>query len=408
MGGKLQISQVRRLALTPQVRRSLDLLRMEAADLARLLEEEATANPWIALSRPRAQPGFAADTAAPGPGLYTHVLDWIEAHVPPGPDRALALALADALEPTGWLGASPSVVAAQAGASDARVLAMLDRLQQIEPAGLFARTLAECLTLQARAADRLDTAMEAVLSRLDLLARGGAAAVARATSLPEARVAAAVARLREFNPKPGLAFDSALVLPQPPAVPDLLARRDSGQWRATLNAAALPQARLRPGAAAAADDAAHRAADLVAALNRRNRTVLAVADAVLAVQGPALDEGPSALRPLTRAAIAQTSGLASSTVGRALHGVRIVTPHGTFPMAAFFPAALGAEGSAGQAQAALRVLIAAEDPAHPLSDAALTARLTAQGIAVSRRTVAKYRDRLHLAPAHLRKPTAGR
>ena len=407
MGGKLRIAPVRRLALTPQLRRSLDLLRMDAADLARLLDDEAATNPWLVLSRPAVARGSGADIAAPGPGLYTHVLDWIEAHFPPGHDRAMALALAEVLDPTGRLGESPAAVAASAGVAPETLLKVLHQLQRMEPAGLFARDLAECLRLQAQAAGGLDDAMLAVLARLDLVARGGAAVVARAAHLPEATIAAAIARLRRFDPKPGLVFDTSCALPAPRPLPDLLARRVGGTWRAALNATALPHAGLRPGAGPA-DTAARAAADLVAALDRRNSTLVAVADAVLAMQGAALDHGPAALRPLTRAAVAQATGLAASTVGRALHGARIVTPQGTLRMATFFSAALGAEGSAAQAQTTLRALIAAEDPAHPLSDAALTDRLVAQGIAVSRRTVAKYRDRLGLPPAHLRQRTAGR
>lgn len=407
MAGKLRVAPQRRLALTPQVRRALDLLRMDAAALARLLEDEAAANPWLVLTWPRAVGGDMPDVPAPGPGLQAHVQGWIVAQFPPGQDRDLALELAGALEPTGWLGDPPEHIAARLGLPVGRVQEVLTTVQRIEPAGLFARDLADCLRLQAQAAGWLDAAMRALLARLDLLAQSGAEAVARAAGLPRDTVAVAVARLRGFDPKPGLAFDAGHPAPSRTPVADVLAeRRADGTWRAVLNPAALPHAALRAGAGL--DDAAARAAaDLVALLDRRNRTLINIVDAVLAVQGTALERGACAMRPLTRAAIGEATGLAASTVGRALHGVRMATPQGMVEMAVFFPAALGPVGSAAQAQAALRALIAAENRAAPLSDTRLATALVAQGIEVSRRTVAKYRDRLGLPAAHLRKQPVG-
>lgn len=404
LGGRLRVAPVQRLALTPQLRRALDMLRMDATEITRLLEEEAGRNPWLALQRPAGGGGeLPPDAEAPAPGLHSHVSDWIETQFRPGPDLEMAYMLTEALEPTGWLGEPLDQIAARNRVSAERLLAVLARVQRIEPAGLFARDLAECLLLQARAEGLLDSAMQALLTRLDLLARGGAEAVARAARLPVAEIAAAAAHLRGFDPKPGLGFGPVVVAASRNPVPELTAQQEpDGTWRAALNPAALPQAVVRAGASPG-DAAARAAAELVALLQRRNRTLVSIADAVLAQQGPALDQGRSALRPLTRAAIAEITGMAASTVGRALQGARIVTPHGTMTMAEFFPAPLGADHSSAQAENALRALIAAENPAAPLSDSALAEGLARQGIPTSRRTVAKYRDRMGLPPGHLRR-----
>jgi RNA polymerase sigma-54 factor len=299
ISGKLRAAPTRRLALTPQLRRALDLLRMDAADLAQVLEDEAAANPWLVLSWPLAQTGPLPETEARGPGLHAHVLLWIDRQFPPGDDRRLALALAEVLEPTGWLGEMPEQIAARTGQPLGRLRDVLARLQRIEPAGLFARDLAECLRLQAQAAGVLDAAMQAVLARLDLLARGGVAAVAQAAHVPVAELAAAVARLRGFDPKPGLAFEPAPAQVSRRHVPDLVARRnEGGGWQAELHPAALPQLAVRPDAGPG-NAAARDAAALIALVVRRNRTLLTLADAVLAVQGPSLDLGAPALRPLT-------------------------------------------------------------------------------------------------------------
>ncbi|MFN3647276.1 MAG: hypothetical protein ACK4S2_12270 [Gemmobacter sp.] len=391
-----------RPALAVRQRRSLEVLRMDGAALTDLLEAEAARNPWLILNRAGLPEGSAIEPVAPVQGLHGHVLDWIARHITTPQERGVALALADALDPTGWLGEPLPEIARRTGLPLVQVQAVLRRVQQIEPAGLFARDLAECLTLQARAAEMLDAAMQAVLARLELLSRRGAAAVARAAGLPGDAVAQAAARLRGFDPKPGLRFGPAPVAVPPRRAPDLRAARDAaGRWSAALHEGAVPQPMLRAGAAGGPQ--ARRAAELVELVARRNRTLLVVADAILAVQGAALDKGRGALRPLTRATVAEATGLSPSTVGRALNGVRIATPGGVWALADFFPAALGPDASSAGAEAALRRLIAAEDRAAPLSDAALARLLAAEGLSVSRRTVAKYRLRLGLAPAHLRK-----
>lgn len=408
-GGRLRATTTRRLALTPALRRALDLLRMDAEALAAHLDEAAAGNPW--LIRPRQSlTATAPDIAAPGPGLHAHVLGWIAARIPPGVERGIALALAEGLEPTGWLGTPPETVAEALRVPVAAVLAVLQKLQQIDPPGLFARDLAECLRLQAAAEAVLDPAMVALLARLDMLARHGAGAVARSARLPESTVAAAAVRLRRLDPKPGLRLledGAGFTTPWRTSRADLRAvAGPDGRWRAVADGFGPDSLRLRPGAPPG-DPAAQAAAELVAQVDLRRRTIETVADAILAVQGAALTDGRGALQPLTRAAIAAETGFAASTVGRAIKGVRIVTPLGVWPLATFFTAALGAVASAAQAETAVRALIAAEPPARPLSDAMLARALAAQGIAVSRRTVAKYRDRLGLPPAAARRRPAG-
>ena len=401
LGSGLRASVTRRLALTPALRRSLALLAMDAEALDRLLDETAATNPW--LIRYPAPAALLPDGPAPGPGLYAHVLDWIARTLPDAPRTAIALTLAEGLEPTGWLSVTPEAVATRLGQPVETVRQVLATLQRIDPPGLFARDLAECLRLQAVALGLLDESMEAVLTRLDLLARKGSAAVARAARLPEAVVAQAVAHLRGFDPKPGLRLGPPDPVALPRAtLPDLQAvQGPDGRWRASAAGAGRHIA-LRPGATPD-DPAAAQAAELLAQVALRDRTILLVADAILDVQGSAMTGGRAALRPLTRAAIAEATGLAASTVGRAVQGVRIATPQGVWPLATFFSAALAPDTSAARAEAALRTLIRDEPPDTPLSDAALAEALAAQGIPASRRTVAKYRDRLGLPPAATRK-----
>lgn len=405
LGSAIRIAPVRRLGLTPALRRSLDLLRMDASGILQMIAEEAAENPSLQIAWRRPVPpqrpdNGMADAEAPGPGLFAHVLSWIESAVPPGDDRRIALALAEVLEPSGWLGEAPVTVAAMLGLPVSRVDAVLARLQAMEPAGLFARDLADCLRLQARDAGLLDAAMQAVLARLDLLAAKGPAAVARAAKMNPQAIETATRHLRGFDPKPGALFSASSA---PVAVPDLIAApATKGGWQVRLNPSSVPVLSVRTGRGAETP-LADAATALVGMLARRNRALLAIAQAVLLHQAPAAQAGLAGLVPLTRAMVAQDVGLAPSTVSRALQGARIATPHGTWPMAALFPSALPQGASSAKAEGALRRLVQAEDKAAPLSDAALAARLAEQGIPASRRTVAKYRHRLGLAPAHRRR-----
>ncbi|MFN6979407.1 MAG: RNA polymerase sigma-54 factor, partial [Gemmobacter sp.] len=321
--------QTARLALTPGLRQSIRLLRLPAADLARALAEAAAVNPWIDLGAPPRHGGGDSDGAGDVPdramGLIAHVCAQIDHAFPAGADRAIALAFAGALAPTGWLDADVAQVAAEAGVAEGAAAAVLARLQRLDPPGVFARSLAECLRLQAEDAGLLDPGMDRILDRLDLLAAGDTAALAAATALDHAALATRIAAIRRFDPKPGARFAAA----SPPQPPDILVSRTEAGLEVTLNDAALPPLRLRAGPA---DDPGWRAArDLIAAVARRQATLLAVARHVLHHQAAAVEGGPGALRPLTRAAVAASLGLAESTVSRAVAGAAVKVPGGTRP-----------------------------------------------------------------------------
>lgn len=423
---RIQISQGLRLGLNASLQTSLGVLRADAAGLGAYLEEQAAQNPHLQLI-PQSPPpgdwlprwsgvlpgqgggGHADPDLAPaaGPSLAAHVLGAIGG-IGLGPRaRHIALALAEALEPSGWLGRSPAAIARDITAPLAEVEAVLARLQQIEPAGLFARDLAECLRLQLHEIGALDGAMQVILAHLPLLAAGETARLARLAGTDQAGVLARFRLIRGLNPKPGAAFagpDSAA----PVREPDLLARpRADGGWDIALNRSALPTVEVRR---AAAGDAAQLAAAraLKQAVNARNATLLRVGREIAARQIAALERGPGAILPLTMAELGGTLGLHESTISRVVAGASLDTPRGTLWLRALFsPARKGVEGAAPSATALrhrLAELIAAEDPGQPLSDAALAAALAAgTGVALPRRTVAQYRADAGLPAAHRRR-----
>lgn len=379
------------LRLTPGLAQAISLLSLTTGELAARLAVEAAANPGLRLVPPgegAGRPLFDPEgVAAPSGSLIAHVLAQIAAmRLAPRP-LAIALALAEGLEPTGWLGPPPATVARACGVPEAEVLAVLARLQGIEPGGLFARTLAECLRLQAEVAGELTPAVGAVLDHLALLAQGDVAAIARQTGLPEAELARAARLIRGLNPKPGLAFEGPRPPPHPP---DLLAQRTSGGWEAVANPAMF-SAEVVPGRGDAA-----AAAGIGRTVEQRQRIAATVGTLLLRHQTGWLDGGDPA--PLATQALAEMAGLHVATVNRLLRGISIRTPRGTVPLRALAARPVRPDGPAAEAvKQRLAELLDSAGAGRP-SDARLAAQLQAEGLSVARRTVAKYRAALEGRP----------
>lgn len=411
---RISVQQTQRLTLTTQLAASIHLLRADALGLSRYLEEQAAENPQLILARPppgdwtarwksALAPSAEAETAAAAPSLVSHALALVEALRLPPQQARLAEALVEALEPSGWLGTPLPAIAQRSAVPLREVEAVLARLQaRAEPTGLFARDLAECLRLQAEEAGELDPPMAAVLARLDLVARGEIDRLAREAGIEPETIRLRIARLRRYDPKPGAGFES---LAAPLREPDLIAEKREGVWVVQLNRSALPSLSVAEGRGKGRAEA--RA--LVRLVEGRNATLLTVAQEILARQQAALDQGPSALVPMTMAQVAEALGLHESTVSRVVAGTAVDTPRGTWWLRALFTQAAREGGpAAGALRDRLARLVADEDPAAPLSDEALARALAEGGAPIARRTVAKYRAMLGLPPAHRRRPRAAR
>lgn len=414
----MSLRQGNRLALTVGLRRSMEFLRMSADDLATALDEAAADNPCLAVTRPGPAPqdwqprwqsafggggggGDLADAvSAAEPSLIAHALAFIDTTFRDPGDRRIAIAFAETLEPSGWLGRPPADVAADLGVPAEAADRVLARLQEIEPTGLFARSLADCLRLQLREAGQLDPVMDCVLDNLGRLASGDLAGLAALCGVGAEVIADRLRLIRRLDPKPGAQFEPGAVV----AEPDLLARPGPDGWVVEVNRSALPAVTVRD--APGADAGARAAADaLRRVVEFRNLTLLRVARAILSRQEAALSQGLTALAPLTLAEIGAAVELHESTVSRIVAGASVATPRATWPLRAFFSTAIG-DRSAGAARATLARLIAAEPRDAPLSDAALTDRMVAAGFPVARRTVAKYREALGLPGAAARRRRA--
>jgi len=329
-------------------------------------------------------------------------------------DRMIATALIDALDPSGYLTEPLEAIAAQLGAPLARVEAVLAALQGLEPTGVFARDLAECLTLQLIERDRYDPAMQALIANLPALARRDFAVLRRVCGVDDDDIADMVAEIRRLDPKPGRAF-GALV--EPPAIPDVfVTAAPDNSWRVELNSEALPRVLVNETYAAKIKRNAGREEDrqflssslqtanwLTKSLEQRARTILNVASEIVRRQDGFFIGGVAALRPLNLKTVADSIGVHESTVSRATSNKFIQTPRGLFEMKYFFttPIASVANGaeqahSAESVRFKIKQMIDAEDPADVLSDDVIVTRLRQADIVVARRTVAKYRDSLRI------------
>jgi RNA polymerase sigma-54 factor len=324
--------------------------------------------------------------------------------------RIISAALIDALDESGYFVGSVAEIAERLGVDAATVESVLVRMQALEPTGVFARSLSECLALQLKERDRFDPAMQALVENLPALAKRDFAHLRRVCGVDDEDLSGMIAEIRRLEPKPGRAFGDA---PAAPAIPDVhVTAAPNIGWRVELNTRALPRVLVNEVYAAEIRRGAKRDEDrqyvstqlqaanwLTKSLEQRARTILNVASEIVRRQDSFLVEGVSGLRPLNLKMVGEAIGVHESTVSRATAHKFIQTPRGLFEMKYFFTAAI-ASSESGQAHSAeavrqrIRQMIDEEDPAKVLSDDVIVERLRKADILVARRTVAKYRDSL--------------
>jgi RNA polymerase sigma-54 factor len=334
-----------------------------------------------------------------------------------GPALIIARHIIDLVDEAGYLTESIDVIADRLGIDIAEVEAVLAGIQRFEPTGVGARNLAECLTIQAREADRCDPAMAALLANLDLVARGDLNGLMRLCGVDREDVTDMIRELRRYDPKPGLRFGGER--PGPVIADVFVIRSADGDWRIELNQATLPrllidrdyQSVLAAGADKAThnflNECVHSANWLLKALDQRARTIVKVASELVTHQRGFFDHGVGALKPLTLRAIADAIEMHESTVSRVTANKYLQCERGLFELRYFFTSGIGSSDG-GEASSALAVkdriarLIAAETD-DTLSDDKLVEILQKEGFDIARRTVAKYREALGLGSSVARR-----
>jgi len=441
------------LTLTPRLQQSVKLLQLSALECVQELHQAIAQNPFLEESAEaaesadrtereetsedssRADLDFSSSGGGGGGGEDTP--DWTEWTASPATlhdslrdqllllglterDHVLANLIVDALDDDGFLRLPLEDVAALApGAAPEEIATALRIVQTLEPSGIAARDLGECLALQLEAMDR-DTpgraiALEVVQNRLSMMAARDNSRLIDALGCSEDELRLAMELIRSLDPRPG----SKVGTFEPRAiVPDVIVRKEKKRWVVTVNSAIYPRIRVnqqyadyfrqaRDGETALLAQHLQEARWLVRNLEQRFLTIQRVAEAVVARQRNFFEYGDLAMRPLTLREIADELGLHESTVSRATSHKFMATPRGVVAFKRFFSRQLattsGGSCSATAIRALLREFIAAEDRRNPLSDVQLTELLADRGVKVARRTVTKYRRSMQLPAVDFRR-----
>ena len=329
-------------------------------------------------------------------------------------DRVIAAALVDAVDDDGYLTLTledirHSLDPRREEVTLERIEAVLRQVQALDPPGVAARSLEECLTLQLGQlpadTEWRDAALALVTGHLPLLASKSYGQLMTALGLGRPELQCVIDLIRSLSPRPGAAVESSA--PEY-VIPDLLVRKENGAWRVELNPDAFPKVRINSRYAnliRRADNSAdnhtlkshlQEARWFIKSLANRGETLLKTATCIVERQKGFLEHGEEAMKPMVLADVAHAIGMHESTISRVTTRKYMLTPRGVFELKYFFSSHVhtdrGAEASSTAIRAVLRKLIASENSARPLSDQKLKEILSEQGIRIARRTVAKYRE----------------
>ena len=333
--------------------------------------------------------------------------------------REAAQAILGNLDERGFLDLPAKDLGIRLGIKPAYLKAALRLVQAFDPAGVGAANITESLLLQLERKGGTETIeYKVVRDHLEDLARKRHPQIAKALGTSIERITEAASRIGRLTPNPGGDFNPS---GNPYIQPDVIIERDEdGSLLARLTGENLPDLRIndfykdmlgKDGVNAKARqflrDQIRDGRSLIRSISLRQETILAIAHKLIAHQADFFNKGPRHLRPLTMNEIADELGMHATTVSRAVAGKYLQTPQGLMEMRSFFATGYqtrdGEEVSNTGVREAIQQLVAAENPAKPLSDEALMKALAKQGIKVARRTVAKYREQLNILPSHLRK-----
>jgi RNA polymerase sigma-54 factor len=358
---------------------------------------------------------------ATGQSLQEHLLWQLEMASLAPRERAIARAIVDAVSDDGYLTESLEEIAAtlkpEIESAAQEVAQVLTRVQALDPPGIAARSVGECIELQLRQLDPATpgfaTALEIARHHLALVAGRELSLLRRELRTTEEEIAAALALVRSCHPRPGATVSAGNA---EYVVPDVFVRRTELGWGVEINPATLPRVRLNQSyASLIGRNASHasmraqlqEARWLLKSLEIRHETLMKVARSIVERQTAFLEHGEEHMRPMILKDIAEAVTMHESTISRVTSGKYMHTPRGVFELRYFFSSQVeGADGSGTSStaiRAKIRKLVKDEDPEAPLSDGRIAELLSAEGIPVARRTVAKYREAMGIAASNERR-----
>ena len=338
-------------------------------------------------------------------------------------DRAIATSIVDAVDDTGYLTVPLEDILESMGDEEIdidEVEAVLKRIQRFDPVGVAAKDLRDCLLIQLSQFDKttpwLEEARLIISDHLDLLANHDFRTLMRVTRLKEDVLKEAVNLIQSLDPRPGQSIQTG----EPEyVIPDVLVRKHNGHWTVELNSDSIPRLQINQHYASMCNNARNDgdsqfirsnlqgAKWLIKSLESRNDTLLRVSRCIVEQQQAFFEQGEEYMKPMVLADIAQAVEMHESTISRVTTQKYLHSPRGIFELKYFFSSHVNTEGGGEASSTAIRALvkklIAAENPAKPLSDSKLTSLLSEQGIMVARRTVAKYRESLSIPPSNQHK-----
>lgn len=338
-------------------------------------------------------------------------------------DRAIATSIVDAVDDTGYLTVPLEDILESMGDEEIdidEVEAVLKRIQRFDPVGVAAKDLRDCLLIQLSQFDKttpwLEEARLIISDHLDLLANHDFRTLMRVTRLKEDVLKEAVNLIQSLDPRPGQSIQTG----EPEyVIPDVLVRKHNGHWTVELNSDSIPRLQINQHYASMCNNARNDgdsqfirsnlqdAKWLIKSLESRNDTLLRVSRCIVEQQQAFFEQGEEYMKPMVLADIAQAVEMHESTISRVTTQKYLHSPRGIFELKYFFSSHVNTEGGGEASSTAIRALvkklIAAENPAKPLSDSKLTSLLSEQGIMVARRTVANYRESLSIPPSNQRK-----
>jgi RNA polymerase sigma-54 factor len=460
LGPQIQLRQSQQLVMTPQLTQAIKLLTLSNLELEAAVAEEIAKNPLLEMGPSEESDSIAeivseeapapslSDELIPGGGEDDRPLDYdfneqaletdsfadvaasggdgegfdfdrLEAcetslcehliaqlHGASGPTAMLAEIIVQQLDENGYLTTPLADIATDAGASRAEAEQALKLVQDLDPAGVGARSLSECLALQARAVDRYDPAMARLIDNLDLLAKGRMNDLKRICGVDEEDLADMISELRAYDPKPGSSFIAA---GSEQVSPDVFVRKTREGYAVELNGAALPRLlvnrryyqELKSGpqdknSKAWLSECLASANWLVRALDQRARTIVKVVSEIVKRQKGFFEHGAEALTPMTLRQVADAIEMHESTVSRVTSNKYLLCDRGLLELKYFFSSGVASSDGEGEGASAEAVKTAIRDiidrEAEVLSDDAIAALLKQRGFDCARRTVVKYRE----------------
>jgi RNA polymerase sigma-54 factor len=454
----LQLKLGQSLTMTPQLQQAIRLLQLPVLDLSAQIQDaleenimlemedlpdvpktsaESTAeietiraeDSWQSRSMERIQDGGWNGEGRPsnefadesGQTLREHLLWQLELEDFTPREALIGEALIDAINDDGYLTADLTEIVGfidgDANVSEDEIERTLAKVQTLDPVGIGARSLSECIILQLRQLETntpgVELAIRMASEHLAHIANQEYGEIRRSLRASEDDFDVALALVKSCNPKPGLAVSTA---PAEYVIPDVFVRKIDGRWQVEISSSGIPRlsvnqqyAKLLRGSGdhAALRTQLQEARWLVRSLEIRNETLMKVATSIVSRQREFLEHGDEAMKPLVLRDVAESIGMHESTISRVTTNKYMHTPRGVFEFKYFFSSHLsttdGDEQSSTSVRAKIRKLIGAENPAKPLSDSKIVALLAEEGINVARRTVAKYREAMRILSSSERK-----